>query len=263
MTDVVDEEEKVPADKSGSSIPEELRVTTKEADEIAAEVEADKAKTADKSKASGKRLSAEQWTEIITHYEFGSMNLKEIIEKYGISSSAIHKFFKRRATEGRPVIRNSRRHLFHVVGGPASAPAISAAAAAAMAETFATKRKKRIEESKESLFTLSAVNQALLGKIVRELRDPSAPVAPAARMADIKALRQIELTIADMMDNRYRILNIEDDVDQVELPKLVLEDLSQEEIKDIQRRAGGEDDEDDDLSLMDDPDEIVSESGIE
>lgn len=208
----------------------------------------DESEDSDEKDKSRPRLTEAQWAEIEAHYEYGTLTTGEILTKYGITHAAISKHIKRAAEKGRIIKKLSKRHLLAVKTAE-KVTGVAATATAAEVSTFETKRRKRIEESRETLFLHSRNNQASLMKIQKQIADGA--ITPAAATEDLKALRHAEALIKTMVENRWRILDIELDVDEKALPKLVLEDLSDQDIQEIQAR-GAEDGDDDEEDFVDD-----------
>lgn len=191
---------------------------------------------------SGSRLTAEQWEEIYAHYEYGTLKPKEILDKYKISSAALSKRIRKLRDEGRVLIRGSKK----VELKEAAEKAIKEAAER-VASTFAGKKLSRIEQSKETLYTASQANQHFFNNILKDIAAGRRTVSSAAN--DFKALRHSELLIKAFIENRYRLLDIDNMIDEEQMPKLIIEDLSKEDIEEIQRRGADEDDDFDPADL--------------
>jgi hypothetical protein len=204
----------------------------------------------EQEKSQPKRLSPEQWREIETHWECGTMRTVEICRHYGITPSAVTQHFDALKKAGTPIIKNSKKGQIQ-----------KAAAAAAVAQTagavsgFETKRKSRIETTKESLYASSVINHMEFHKIQQQIR--AGTITPKEAVSDFKALRMAESFITLNRENRYSLLDVENDVAERDLPVLVFEDLTEAEIKAIQES----DDDFDDLDLPIEPasenDEVV------
>jgi hypothetical protein len=191
--------------------------------------------------AARRRLTAEEWREIEDHYEYGTLKTGEILEKYKITMPALSKHIRRAAMKGRLIKKGSKRHL--LAAKMAAAVATKVEDGAVTVTTFESKRRGRIEQSRETLYLHSRNNQASLMKIQKAIADGA--ITPANADADIKALQRIEKLIEIMTNNRWRLLDIEKDVDEKALPRLQFQDLNQDELDEMASRESDDDDGDD------------------
>lgn len=218
---------------------------------------AEAAKTAETSGAN--RLTAAQWIEIEAHYERGTMKPMEIVRHYKISGTAMSKHFKKRFEEdGVRIIRDSKK-AEAIAEATKAISATTAAATAVSVSSFAIKRKVRIEQVKERLFQMTQAHSKFHSDIVKEIAEGKR--TPAACAKDLQALRHSDLLLKGIRENQWALLDIENDIDEEAMPKLIFEDLSAKEIAEIQQGSGDDDDFDlDDLDKgEDDEDDIVVE----
>lgn len=206
--------------------------------------------------ASGKRLTSEQWREIETHWEYGTKRTVEICQEYGISASAVTQHFESLKRAGTPIIKGSKKHLLAAKTAAAVTTTAATTAAVEVSE-FAGKRKKRIEQTKETLYQASLANHIFFNEIQRAIKLGTTTLAQQEK--NLKALRHAEAWIKANRENRYVLLDIEREIDELNLPILSFEDLTQEEISTIQN---SDDDDGDDLDGLDDidpDDDIIAE----
>ena len=207
-----------------------------------------------------KRLTPEQWAEIEAHCAYNTMSNRDMMVKYEISRRGLRKHFERMMEKGTPIERGSKAHLLAAKTAAAIGVKVSAAAAAApVASAFNEKRKENIEWSKTTLFQQDRNNQIMIMKVQKEIQAGTRTAADG--FADMKTLNLIARALLTTRQNRYVLLDIANDIDEAALPKLIFEDLNDEEIALMQKSdAGGEDDFD-----FEDPaegdDEVVEEGG--
>lgn len=202
--------------------------------------------TEDDTEEKGKRLTAEEWHKIEVYWELGTMGTKALGAMFGVSPQAIRKHMSTRPH----IVKNSKAHLNHQRAAQLAAmPPI----APPPPSDFETKRKARIEQTKEAIYRATTTNAIVFGRIQKDIVDGVRTIADAK--SEIIALRHAEAYLKLSSENRYKVLDIEGDVDERDLPSLILEDLTKEEIQKIQQ---GEEDDLDALDLPDapeDPDE--------
>jgi hypothetical protein len=210
--------------------------------------------------AGGKRLTLEQWAEIEAHCAYNTMSNKDMVAKYGVSKNAIYKHFLKLMENGKPIERGSKAHLLAAKTAAAIGVRITAAAAAPIVSAFNEKRKDNIEFTKTSLFNQDKSNHAQLMKLQKAFADGTK--TPAEAYGDLKSLNLVTRIIHGMRENRWALLDIENDIDETSLPKLIFEDLSDDQIKELQSSDdGGEDDDFDFSDPAEDEDEVVEEGG--
>jgi hypothetical protein len=210
---------------------------------------------------SGKRLTKQQWLEIEDHVAYNTMSRKELEDHYDISGNSIRSHFKRLMAEGVYIGRGSKRHLLAGKTAAAVAGGVAGSTASAIIGAFASKRKERIEQTKTTLFQQSQIIQTLLNMTLKDIADLTKPDKTAAALSDdIKALQRAENINASMVKTRWILLDIENDIDEATMPKLLFEDLTQAEITALQNAS--EEDDGDDLDLDIGDTEIVEEGKV-
>jgi transposase-like protein len=177
----------------------------------------------DKSKH-GKRieLTDEQWEEAIDLYEKGIMRVEDIAKALDVSPSAIFKRFQKLRDAGRKIKFGSKKEPVASPAAPAPSPVAS----------FAEQRGKRIEQFREVVFRSSSLNHAVFAKAQNDIKDGTR--TPAQCFNDFRSLRMAEMFLGERIKNMAEILEMKRDTDDAELPRLLFEDLSDEEIKAIQ-----------------------------
>ncbi len=196
-----------------------------------------------------KRLTPDQWREIERHWEYGTMGTKEICAEYSITPQAVAQHMRNSPT----VKKNSKIHLnkaaVNAAGGIVPAPA-----AAIVQSDFEAKKKERIERTKDHIFRSSEANYIIFSRMQKELIAGTRTVESFEKA--FKVLRQGETFLQINADNRYKVLDIDNDINEQDLPVLVFEDLTASEIKQIQQGP-------DDLDAVDLPDEPAEDDVVE
>jgi hypothetical protein len=200
-----------------------------------------------------KRLSPEEWLEIENHCGFNTMSNKNMAIKYGISSQAIYNHFDRLMKDGNPIQRGSR--VIKPAAAPVKEPTPSAAP---VVSAFNTARKQNIENAKTSLHNQDIAAQRQLMNIQKEIEAKTR--APRECHADIKAIVHLISGLRLLRENRWALLDVENDIDEASLPKLIFEDLSEAEITLMQQSDAGAEG-DFDFEEPDQPDDEIVEEG--
>lgn len=171
----------------------------------------------------GKRIDSETWTEIERLYEHGEAKGTDLTARYGISSGTLSKRFK------------SRKITFGSKS-PAVAAA-SAAAAAALAgppkRTWNEMRETRIEETKRRTYEIHSAIGTMMTNMLREFAGGTA--TPQDKLNSIKALGLMAKANEITRIGRYVLLDINPDVVEEDLPGILIEDITQDEIDALQR----------------------------
>jgi biotin operon repressor len=204
-----------------------------------------------------KRLSTAQWLEIEAHCAYNTMSNRDMATKYGISTNAIWKHFKYLMEKGTPIGRGSKSHLLAAKTAAAIGVSVSAAASAPVASAFNLARKQNIENAKTSLHSQDIAAQRQLATIQKEIEAKTR--LPRECDGDLKALERIVRILGQIRLNRWALLDIENDIDEAALPKLIFEDLNDEEIKLMQSSDAGEEGDFDFEDPAEGDDEIVEE----
>lgn len=223
-----------------------------------AEVPSADASEEESAHGGGKRFSPAIWTEIDTHWEFGTMTGAEICRKYDISAKGLTAHFKRFA-----IVKGCKAHLLKKA---AEEKIVGAAVAAEepLAVLFEQKRPARVAETREIAYKMSAANLSRAILIAKAQADGSRTAADCA--ADLKSLRHMEMLIDKNLNNRLRVLNADQLVGDELMPVLTFQDLSKEETAAM---ASADIDADLDLeipgmppSIAEEEDDVVIEEGV-
>lgn len=191
---------------------------------------------------SQKRLTGEQWLEAEALYLTGQANGAEISRRYGVSASAVSQRFNAKGLRYgslRPEVEaKTREKVVEKVSGKA-AEAVSA---------FAEARRRRIEETKEAAYRYQETTDKQLAGILAEVAKnraaaaagtpiPGAPVEFGSVFHSVRALALAKKAFAIGRAERWAILEIEGDVAEEELPSLVVQDLTAEEVQEMRSNS--------------------------
>lgn len=193
--------------------------------------------TGSEEEKKGKRLTPAEWAEVRNLYEMGMMKAKDLAEKFGVSRSAISQYFTKHG-----VVWNSRKEEME--------KKIEESVV-----TFAMKRKQRIEETKTQSYELDAAINAFSRKLLSDAIKGSVPLS--TRDKELKALHKLAVVNTLTRQGRYKVLDAEREIDELELPEIRFKDLSKEEIEKLREQE--DDDLEDLLSIGGDDEEILDE----
>lgn len=197
-----------------------------------------------------KKLTDAQWAEIVTLYELGEHSAADLSKRFGVTPSALSQHFKKNG-----IVKGSRSGEI----AKAVEKEVKAAHVAAVV-TFESKRRQRIEETRENTYLfLDNISKSAM-KLLVEAGKASLP--PASVYADLKALRLAAAIVEQTRVGRLDVLQANRDIDEESLPNLVIDDLTDDDIKAHHARNEAESD-DDILPSVDDEDEIISEEDDE
>lgn len=184
---------------------------------------------------SAKRLTPEEWDEIRNLLEYGKAKISELAQRFGVTPQAIHQYCARHKIQV-----GSKKHLLE--------KKVSTEVAKAEADKVNKhnlERRARIDETKKEHYE---ANKFIARNIISILAKTSTSAPPvgsprfAEEFGNIKALRAAAAALAQIRQERYAILDVDGDVDEQSLPKLIIRDLSKEEIDLLKNMS--EDDED-------------------
>ncbi|SER26257.1 hypothetical protein SAMN05216548_11417 [Faunimonas pinastri] len=193
--------------------------------------EADAGDDPETEEKKAKRLTPAQWAEATELWELGQITMSDLVARFGITHTAISSYFKRHK-----ITRGSRKaEVAEAVGSRVKAEAVEAVT------NFAMLKRARIEETKQQAYQATTVVHTMVMKALVEAHKGSKPLAAA----EMKHLRAASAILAQVRQERYKILEIENEIDDNSLPDLIVRDLSDEEITDLQNR----DEDDFDLEL--------------
>lgn len=190
--------------------------------------------------SSGQRISAALFEEMRTHYELGTKNATDLSREYGVNGAALKKRFYRAGVK-----YASRAKEIGKVAETAAKRSV-----ANSAETFMADRKAKIEETKTQHYNWGEVLAKLTFGCIVEAKKAGRPVA--TEMGNIKALRIAANTLDTILKQRWTILNVDAEVDETQLPELIIRDFTEADLKAIRKKQ--EDDEDEDEFEVDEPD---------
>ncbi len=212
----------------------------------------------------GKRLTRAQWLEIEDHVAYDTMSYRDISKTYGISSKGIRGHFARMMKGGVVISRGCKRHLLAGKIAAGVATTVAASTSGAVIGAFAAKRRERIEVTKTSLLAQSQAIQGLVNVVLKNIHDAASTTMSAATADEnLKTLQRAAMINQSLINGRWTLLDIENDIDEATMPKLIIEDLTSDEISRMQS-AGSGDDDDLDVDVTDDDaeeSEIVEEGG--
>ena len=185
-----------------------------------AETEAEEKKT---------RLTDEQWKEICDLYELGQASTPELSKKFGVSVQALSQYFKRHS-----IVKGSKAEALKKAATAAAAAATATVVAKKVAD-FEEERLERISHAKRSFDDAQRVlSQAITAAYVGAVKD-GRPVSTEA--ANVKTLRMMISALSVSRQERFAILEADKLIDEAKLPTLVIEDLSQNQIEELQKQA--------------------------
>jgi predicted DNA binding protein len=167
-------------------------------------------------------LTEEQFAEACEQYELGSAGVTDLADKYGVSRQALWKRFKNNGIKKGARLEEIKR--------------AAEEAEKKAAERFSTRRADWIEETR-----ISGI-QSL--KQIRMLTQKTVIDAVKAKSAlstiddDLKSLQRFNKIIIENLSKALDILNADEHVDEDDLPSLVIEDLTDQEILDHHKMTG-------------------------
>lgn len=172
---------------------------------------------------SGDRMTDTEFASARERYELGTAGLVDLADEYGVTRQALSKRFKNNG-----VVKGSRAH--EVASATEAAAKKAAAEAAAASERFAIKRSDWIEEVR--IQGLQALKQARLIAQKTVVDEMKRPVGGDLANIDtaMRAISRYNKVLIDNIEGSLRILKSDEHVDEDDLPNLVIEDLTNEEI---------------------------------
>jgi transposase-like protein len=215
------------SDETLSGPIEDEELAALDDDAVAEDDAADPAHEAKKDK----RLTEAEKAEIRELFELGKMRMGELATKYGVTRQALFKWFKK---DG--IVYGSRAHEI--------AAAISSGlkkAEATHAERYAEKRMEWIEESRVQGY--KDLKQAIM-IVKKTLADAVVSKAPLGSIDDdLKALTRYHRMLENNAAARLKLLDADNVVDEKDLPKLQIEDLTVDKIVEFHKNNGITDEE--------------------
>jgi hypothetical protein len=190
------------------------------------------------------RLNEEQWAEIESIWERAGATADDLADRFGVSRRAIFDRMKKRGIE-----RGSKAE--EVAGAIKDSLADEAVRRAG-------EIARRIEATKEEHYKFA---DQIAKLVMRELANAQRDGRPFATVdANIKTLQKAASTLATVRQERWTVLGIDNIQGDDEIPELHIEDLTQDQINDLQKQSDeDEDGELDDLGDLDLGDGVVEE----
>lgn len=186
----------------------------------------------------GRRLTPAEWAQIKDLWELGTADAAQICSQFNIKPDTLAKRIKRAG-----IRRGSRAHE---VAKATTAGAVKAAEKSA--EQLTAERREKIDkiraESGQWQDILARQAMALIAKAKQEDRPFS------TEEKNLKALEKAQKIVINARIERFSLLDAHEEVDDRELPQLVIRDLTDAEIK-SKRDAQ----EADDAEIIDEDDE--------
>jgi len=179
-----------------------------------------------------RRLTKAQWAEIKELYELGQATASELAARFDVSVQALSQYFKRHGIKA-----GSRAHE---VAKKVAASVTEASAEGA--SEFVTERRKRIEETKTEHYKMQSTLDKMIFNLAIKAAKEGVPVS--TYLEDVKTYRQMKAALAIGRHERYVVLDAEGEIDQKELPELVIRELTDNEVVEIRNRT-----EDDDFAV--------------
>lgn len=170
-----------------------------------------------------RRLTDAEFAEIREHYELGTKGLVDLADEFGVSRQTLSKRFKDAGVK-----KGSRAHEL--------AAAAKSSAATVVVERFSEKQEAWIEETRLAGYKALKRAEMLTHKIVIENERAGKPASEIE--ADVRTMQRYNRIIADNVRARLKLLKAEDYVGEEDLPALVIEDLTDEEILDHHKLTG-------------------------
>ena len=188
----------------------------------------------EKSAADGaKRLPAEQWAEIRTHWEYGTKTCVQLAKMYGVSPSAITSHLSRHKT-----VWKSKEDL---IKKEAEIKIVGAAVAAEdpLAVAWEAKRRPRAAQTRDIANNQLTVLSIMQNDLIKSVKDGGRSFADAK--GDFAGLKFAIWNSERIFQARLELLEVKKDIDQSKMPVLIFRDLTQEEI--AAKAAGSGDEE--------------------
>lgn len=189
---------------------------------------------------STKRLSATDWATIVTLYQRGEKNLRELAEQFDVSVNAIHKGLKSRGVK-----KGSR--LDEVMGE--------------VDDVARDERERKVKAANTAVEQYAKYNDALVKMTMKKIVEGSqVPGGIATANAEILTIKNAISIVKTAREENWEILDIKELLgENAELPDLNVGEYTPEEIEKI-REANEEGyleglDDDSDLENFDDDDD--------
>lgn len=193
----------------------------------------------------GRRLTDAEKAEIRELFELGQMGTVELAKKFGITRQALSRWFKR---EG--ITKGSRAHELQAAINKGVKNAVGQVAGQQVIqqlERYADKRLDWIEETRVTAIKDLKLTQQLAKKVVADAIKDKKPISTVDD--DLKAIHRAQKILEQNADARLRILRSDNIVDEDDLPKLIIEDLTADQLIEFHTNNGVEDEDEIDAIL--------------
>lgn len=193
------------------------------------EDEIDGAPAVEGAPAQPKRLTDAEYAEIRELYELGTIGVKDLSVKYGISRQALHQRFQ---VDG--VTRGSRKEELAEAARLAATKATTNSVIEKLTERYGDKRESWIEETRVNGYNALKQADMLARKIVSDAIKVSAGVMSPGVMArtdeDLKAVERFQKILSQNLSSRLELLDAKDFTSEEDLPRLIIDDLTSEDL---------------------------------
>ncbi|MBP2498261.1 peptidyl-tRNA hydrolase [Methylobacterium sp. PvP062] len=188
----------------------------------------------------GRRLTPAEWAQIKDLWELGTADASEICARFKIKPDTLAKRIKRAG-----IRRGSRAHEVAKANTAATVKA-----AEKTAEELTAERKQKIEKARSEHLNWTTILAQQAMALVAKAKQEDRPFSTEDK--NLKALERAMKIVVAARDERFTLLDAHDEVDDRELPQLVIRDLTDAEIK-----ARRDAQEADDAEILDETDEAA------
>lgn len=188
----------------------------------------------------GRRLTPAEWAQIKDLWELGTADATEICARFKIKPDTLAKRIKRAG-----IRRGSRAHEVAKANTAATVKA-----AEKTAEELTAERKVKIEKTKSEHLQWTEILARQAMALIAKAKQEDRPFSSEDK--NLKALERAMKIVATARDERFTLLDAHDEVDDRELPQLVIRDLTAAEIK-----ARRDAQESDDAEILDETDDAA------
>lgn len=188
----------------------------------------------------GRRLTPAEWAQIKDLWELGTADATEICARFKIKPDTLAKRIKRAG-----IRRGSRAHEVAKANTNATVKA-----AEKTAEELTAERKQKIEKTKSEHLQWTEILARQAMALIAKAKQEDRPFSTEDK--NLKALERAMKIVVAARDERFTLLDAHDEVDDRELPQLVIRDLTEAEIK-----ARRDAQEADDAEILDETDDAA------
>lgn len=188
----------------------------------------------------GRRLTPAEWAQIKDLWELGTADATEICARFKIKPDTLAKRIKRAG-----IRRGSRAHEVAKANTAATVKATEKTA-----EELTAERKVKIEKTKSEHLQWTEILARQAMALIAKAKQEDRPFSTEDK--NLKALERAMKIVVAARDERFTLLDAHDEVDDRELPQLVIRDLTEAEIK-----ARRDAQEADDAEILDETDDAA------